>query len=382
MTDKKFKRESIILITALTLIVIAAFSVGIYVFLSNDDTTPVINKETDDIYNTDTSIAPESESTPDSEANTDTEQITDNNDTEETTSGQLTFDEANQLLLAEKQEEIIGWLNTAIPTYKTEPETDENGIELNEPEEYTPNVSFFYMDLTNGYTMEYNADRVFYTASVIKEPYILWVLNEIEKKEADNVAKGTKYDVESLFVYTEDKFKSGSGIIQKEKFGTEFSYLDLLRLTITYSDNVAFAELRNIYGRSGFNEFSEKIGVKNPQKSLFSATAREMGAYLKETYSYFESNTKYADMLKNWMQSTNHRIMIPSAVQPLKAANKYGWDLGAYHDMAIVFHENPYLLVVMTELENGSKADNAFIRELVNKINSAHSGIYNDDVSE
>lgn len=384
MTDKRFKKDNLIFIAVLTVAVIAVFSVGVFFWLSKENSSQVINKETDSIYNTETSKSPESEPLADTDTQVDTYETTCDTtyDTEETTSPQLSFDESSQLFLWEKQEEIIAWLSASVPTYMTTPETDENGVNLNDPVEYTPSVSFFYMDLTNGYTMEYNADSVFYTASLIKAPYVLWVLNEIEKREAEGSAKDTQYDVESIFVYTEDKFISGSGIIQKSEFGTEFSYLDLLRLTITDSDNIAFNELRDIYGRKGFNEFSESLGVTNPQKKLFYATAREMGAYLKETYNYFNGDSVYAQMLKSWMQATNHRIMIPSSVRPLKVASKYGWDVGAYNDMAIVFHENPYLLVLMTELEKGSRADNAFIRELVSKINDAHCGIYNNEVTE
>ena len=66
--------------------------------------------------------------------------------------------------------------------------------------------------------------------------------------------------------------------------------------------------------------------------------------------------------------------MIPHAVKS-PVANKYGWDLGAYHDMGVVFHEHPYIVVVMTELENGSSADNKFIRNLIKQIEAVHEEI-------
>ncbi len=289
--------------------------------------------------------------------------------------------EEKKAVLSEKLQGIAEWLETSVPEYTREAETDENGVETAPAEAYTPLIGFYYEDIRSGLGFSYNSDCVFYTASIIKAPYVMWVMSEIEKAEAEGDVTDTIYDVNNIFIYTEDKFKTGSGVIQKSDFGTEFTYLDLLRLSITESDNVAFAELRNIFGRKGFNEFSKDIAVISPTKKLYSASAAEMGAYMKAISQYFEGESKYALMLKEWMLDTNHRIMIPWAVKPSQAANKYGWDKGAYHDGAIVFDsESPYVLVVMTELQNGSKEDNKFIRELISKINEAHKEAFGKTV--
>ncbi|MEE0970517.1 MAG: serine hydrolase [Clostridia bacterium] len=284
------------------------------------------------------------------------------------------YDQKKQTIFDQKCLEISEWLKTSVPRYIKEAETDEKGNQVRPPISYTPSVAFYYMDLTSGCSMGYNENVVFYTASIIKAPYVMWVLSEVEKAEAKGDVKGTKFDLNNVFVYTEDKHRTGSGIIQKSEFGTTYTYLDLLKLSITESDNIAFAELRSIYGKKGFDNFSEKIGVYNTTKKLYSASAKEMGEYFEEIFKFFNSGTKYAEMLKEWMQRTNHRVLIPRAVSPVTVASKYGWDTDAYHDSAIVFdNENPYLLVVMTGLEDGSAMDNNFIRTLISKINSVHN---------
>lgn len=326
----------------------------------------------------DTSFVSDTEEVLDSESETvDIDTVIDSETEEISVSGPAKAEEM-QVQLDECLLDIVLWLEESIPYYTMPEETDEEGNVTEPSFSYQPKVSFFYKDLSSGVSMAYNEDEVLYTASIIKEAYILWALREIEKAESEGNAQGNKYDVNNVFVYTEDKYKSGSGIIQKAEYGNTYTYLDLLRLSITESDNIAFAEIRNVYGRAGFNEFSESIGALSPKKSMYSASAKEMSFYLEETYRFFESGTEYAEMLKSWMLSTNHRIMIPSALGPTPVANKYGWDIGAYHDMAIVFSENPYILVIMTELDRGSNADNRFIRELVGKINDAHIAIYGD----
>lgn len=358
------KNLKIIFVILAVLTVVAIISVIVYLSLGGRS-APAISTETNE---TDSTVPTES-SAPDTETDIPTTEENSENISLDT----APYESVVAARLDGASKEIINWLKEAVPLYEKEAETDSEGVEIAPRESFCPEVAFFYKDLTTGASVSYNSDRVFYTASAIKAPYVLWVLKEIEKAENEGGAEGSKFDVNSVFVYTEDKFKEGSGVIRKSDFGTEYTYLDLLRLSITHSDNVAFAEIRNIYGRAGFNAFSEDIGITNPAKSLYRANAAELAAYLEEIYKYFDSGSKYAEMLKSWMLSTNHRIMIPWAVSPTPVANKYGWDLDAYHDTAVVFDEYPYLLVVMTELDMGGRNDNTFIRELVGKINDAHT---------
>ncbi len=366
MKNNTYKLLTVAIISLAICIVLGIFTVILYNVLGEEEELPADATLTFDETSCPTVTTFESDAY--TEAVSEEESTPDISETTE----MIIHEEQKQEKLDLLSSQIISWLEEAIPTYKTEFETDIEGNVISQTVEYKPSVAFYYMDLDSGCTMQYNADRVFYTASIIKEPYILWALMEIERAEQNSDVAGTKFDVTSVFEYTEDKFKSGSGIIQNSEYGTLYSYHDLLRLSITHSDNVAFAELRNIYGRTGFNSFSEAIGVKSPQKKLYSANAQEMGAYLRETYQYFESGSKYANELKSWMLDTNHRIMIPMALKPTKVANKYGWDVGAYHDMGIVFDNAPYILVIMTELDCGTKDDNIFIRELAARIDSAH----------
>ena len=278
-----------------------------------------------------------------------------------------------------RAKEIEDYIKKNTPTYQREiipDETDTVPVET-EPlyEEYTPEVFFYYMDIESGVTMSYNGDKVLYSASLIKQPFILWALKTIEAEEMKaDFEEGSTFDVNRIFTYQKENFRQGSGVIQKSEYGTEYTYLDLLKLTITKSDNVAFYELRKSYGTKGFFAFCESLGVKSPQRSLYNLSAAECAIFLKETYEYFESGSKYADLLREWMQSTNHRIMLPHALKS-PGANKYGWDLGAYHDMGVVFHEHPYILVIMTGLENGSSADNKFIRNLAKMVEGVHEEI-------
>ncbi len=276
--------------------------------------------------------------------------------------------------------EIIEYIQKNTPVYKKEvemPPSDSTDGAADEKvyEEYTPYVSFYYEDLSSGATMSYEADTIRYSASLIKMPYILWALKKVEAAEASPEFKeGGTFDVNRIFIYQKEHYREGSGVILKSEYGTEYSYLDLLRLTVTKSDNVAFAQLRREYGTKDFRAYCEEIGVKSPQKSLYDLSPRECAVFLREAYDYFESGSKYAGLLKSWMQKTNHRILIPQAVSA-PVANKYGWDKKSYHDMGIVLCEKPYILIIMTGLENGTAKDNSFIRSVAKKVEAVHNEI-------
>ena len=342
----------------------------VFLFACGDKVSSVDTTDTDGTTAPlphDTILPPDTEPVVDTTAN-DTEQIPDTD-----------LSAQKQAICDAKVEEMVSYIKENTPEYKREIISEETSDETADTESvfevYIPEVSFYYMDLESGATMSYNGDRVSYCASLIKQPFVLWALKTIEAEEAkEDFEIGSTFDVNRIFTYEEKNFREGSGIIQKSEYGTEYTYLDLLKLTITKSDNIAFYELRKSYGTKAFYAYCESLGVKSPQRSLYNLSAAECAVILRETYEYFESGSSYAELLKQWMQGTNHRIMIPHAVKS-PVANKYGWDLGAYHDMGVVFHEHPYIVVVMTELENGSSADNKFIRNLIKQIEAVHEEI-------
>jgi hypothetical protein len=57
-------------------------------------------------------------------------------------------------------------------------------------------------------------------------------------------------------------------------------------------------------------------------------------------------------------------------------AHKYGWDTGAYHDMGIVFDKNPYVVVILTDLDSGGTEVDDYIRSVLKLIDKLHENFY------
>ncbi|MBQ4065947.1 MAG: serine hydrolase, partial [Clostridia bacterium] len=97
---------------------------------------------------------------------------------------------------------------------------------------------------------------------------------------------------------------------------------------------------------------------------------------MKEIYRFTESSAAYASFMKETMMSSAHTITIGYGVSPKKIAHKYGWDTDAYHDMAIVYDEHPYVLVVMSDMDAGGEAVNQYVQKVVRLLDDLHENFY------
>jgi len=185
-----------------------------------------------------------------------------------------------------------------------------------------------------------------------------------------------KYDLSRVWTYDPESMKvDGSGSIQYEEAGFSLSVRELMEHVLLYSDNVAFAQIRQIFGNTSYYTMAWQLSFTGSKQGFMQLTASDCAAFLRELYSYFATESANAIWLRDIMCRSAHTVMIPYAVSPAKAAHKYGWDRNAYHDMAVVFDENPYILVIMTTLENGGTEIDKYIRSIVQQCELIHADV-------
>ena len=325
------------------------------------------------------------------------------------TSGQ-DFSEKTKLIT-----ELMTLLMKKAPMHKIEPETSEistdEDAETLPLEEVYPTIALYYKDLTTGYSVAYNEDEILYSASLIKLPYVYAVIREIaafEDKKLNFSEDGQplydeegvplfegehpnidtdgsiiyqdaekKYDLTNEWVYDpETMFKEGSGIIQYEQAGFTLTYKQLFEYTILHSDNIAFEQLRQIYGMDSFYNLVWRLSIKGTQYGFMQLTASDCAAVLEDVYSYFQTEEKYALFLQDILTRSSHTVMIQMAVAPVACAHKYGWDEESYHDMGIVLDDHPYIIVIMTNLDEGGEEVNSYIRSIVRKCREIQNSTY------
>ena len=301
--------------------------------------------------------------------------------------------------------------NRPIRTIVTETIDEQSGEQTELITEQPSQVAFFYRDITTGYTLSYNSDDVMYSASLIKVPYIYSILNSVAYFESQRFyydAEGNplfdeegnplfegnhpnldengnyiyyegeeKFDLSRIWTFDKETMDvEGSGIITKEESGFQLTYLQLVEYALKYSDNVAFAELRKVFGYTPYYDTARNLGVRGSSYGFMQLSADDCGKFLAELFTFMEENERYGSVVKEALIGSNFPYLIPQNVSPVQAAHKYGWDHDSYHDMAIVYNDHPYILVILTDLENGGSEANTYISSIVRAINTIHKNFY------
>jgi beta-lactamase class A len=282
--------------------------------------------------------------------------------------------------------ELEELLSTGAPLKQVKTtETDESGEETEVTVEEYPRISLFYQDITHGYTYSYNDGEVFYSASLLKAPFALSLLQaataelaamETGSETGSETSPERVYNFDEVYTYVTSDAQSGSGIIVKEPEGTKYTYLQLIELMLTHSDNVAFDQLKKKYSTAEFRTLASKLGTTAMRKDLATMTASDGGKVMAAIYDFIQSDSPYSKFMYDAMAKSIHRVMIPAAVPGKPVAHKYGWDIDAYHDMGIVFDKNPYIVVILTDLDQGGTEVDEYIRDVLKLVSRLHENFY------
>ena len=189
----------------------------------------------------------------------------------------------------------------------------------------------------------------------------MYVLQKAEQGETD---------LNETMEYTEEFYTTGTGIIKKDPYGTVYTKKTLVEYALRYSDNIAFKMLRTAYPASGFKQYARSIGIRDIEgiKNVSSSniTADDALTYMKEIYTFISSGSEYAALMEDSMLRTVNPMIRAS----YPVVRKYGWASGAYHDMAIVQAPRPYILIILSDHDKGTKEDNEMFRTISQAIES------------
>lgn len=116
-------------------------------------------------------------------------------------------------------------------------------------------VGIYVLHLKTGEEAAINADTIFPTASIVKVPILVGVMDKIEKGELAYHQK---------MIYRDSIKYGGSGLMQYFKDSTETELSVLMSLMITYSDNTTSLWCQALAGGGErINEIMESLGFKH-----------------------------------------------------------------------------------------------------------------------
>ena len=133
----------------------------------------------------------------------------------------------------------------------------------------------------------------------------------------------------------------------------KYSVRELVEYSIVYSDNVAHNMLMDKYGRSNMLLFWKDKGTKaifTENSNWGVLNASDASIYMEELYNFYLNNNEYGLELLNIFFNAKTKFI--TSRNGYKVANKSGWSGSAIHDVAIVFADNPYIVVGLSNLGN------------------------------
>ena len=220
------------------------------------------------------------------------------------------------------------------------------------------NLGFAYYNPQTGITVSYNANKSFQTCSTIKVPYIEALLES-----------GVNLDEEVTInrIYTDAAPEEGH--LTVNDYHKKYTVRKLIENSVKLSDNTAYVNLIDRFGRYVFNshQYSSGINYLLSEGYYFSmCTASAMLESYKGIYNY-SLNDKNGEWLVDLMTNTSFNYQISAALsQKYKVAHKYGSDMetNSYHDCAICFAESPYIICIFTEQVPETDAANESFHKL------------------
>lgn len=119
---------------------------------------------------------------------------------------------------------------------------------------YNGQTGIYIKNLRTGKTAMINADTLFPTASIVKVPIFLGIMDRISRGEL-------AYD--SSFIYRDSLYYAGSDILGSFKNGEKITLKKLIMLMLTTSDNTASLWLQSLAGTgTRINTLLDSFGLK------------------------------------------------------------------------------------------------------------------------
>ncbi len=196
-----------------------------------------------------------------------------------------------------------------------------------------------------------NEETVMAAASVIKLPILTAYYQKVDK--------GT-ISPETIYVLKEeDRFEYGSGSMQNQPEGTEYSYQEITKLASNQSDNMAAKLLtRFLGGGSKVDEIIKEWKVKETSTKDNETTAKEIGELFLRLYKGELLKKESRDELFNNLTNTVLEDRLPAGVPTgVRVVHKFGSEEGVVSDCGIVYANDPYVICVLSNTVNDGEAE-------------------------
>lgn len=215
---------------------------------------------------------------------------------------------------------------------------------------YNKNISILTYSLDGKKAIAYNTEKTYFSACTIKAGYVLSCCSQIEEKMANK---------DTLLTYQSKHYHDGSGKIKNQPYGTQYTIEKLIHECLSISDNVAYEMLYDYFGIDHYNRMINDLGCDGLSLNgmwAYKVKVNDLAALWLAINKYFESGSEMSNILKNACTNTPFNYgsrFLTNVNYSHKSGDNFG-QFAAYNDAGIVWSENPYVYVVLTNSEGDS----------------------------
>ncbi len=197
-----------------------------------------------------------------------------------------------------------------------------------------------FVNLATGERFGINDTQQYIAASTSKFPMnvLLW----------KRIAAG-EIDPEMKLSYLQEDFESGTGIIQRDPFGTEYSVRTTSKYSVIPSDNCGINMIIRLLDIEDIRQYLRDLGGVVEYDKRHRSCPADMANVAVDLYKFYYENPAVAGELIDFLENTDWNERINGQLPPeVKVAHKIGNQTRTANDVGIVFAGQPYVLSVMT----------------------------------
>lgn len=211
-------------------------------------------------------------------------------------------------------------------------------------------------------SLEINSKQQLWAASIIKIPIAC---------EFFRLVKNDQIDENTRIKVTNENLVEGAGVIKLLDRDDKFTLLDLVKLMLAVSDNSATNQVVDLIGWENVEKYMKQLGLKNTayrHKMMIKAGRGPNLTTAEDILALFEKlnnkelphSEKIIEILKQQQDRTRIPLLLPDEVE---VAHKPGSLPEAMHDAGIIYSENPFIFVFLSDDQKDKRLTNGVLSE-------------------
>ena len=204
----------------------------------------------------------------------------------------------------------------------------------------TGTYSFYVINLEHDFEFGYREKTLLQAASLVKLPVFIALYQKEEKKDIN---------LDDIYSLKNSDLRGGSGSLQYKSPGTKISYREMAKLMGKQSDNTTFNVFRNILTDAKIQEVIEEIGMLDTSLKENKTNAYDIGIFYKKLWQEEIVSKEHKNEILEYLTDTYYEEYIPKGILGVRVAHKYGRETNVVNDAGIVYAQEPFVLVVLSE---------------------------------